>query len=217
MVCARRVVGLMFVCVLISGMSWAAPDEKNPDLDLDDTALIVIDIQAFYFPEGMVPLVGPEAAAAQAAKVIDVFRKAGRPVIHVQHLPNDVDTPDATGVQPQYRIHPEVLPKPGEKLIGKHHANSFRDTELLGVLRELKVTKVVVVGMQTHMCVEAAVRAAADYGFKVVVVHDACATRDLEFEGTTVPAAQVHAAVLAAMAGSYATVISSDDLSEVTK
>jgi nicotinamidase-related amidase len=182
---------------------------------LDGAALIVIDIQTFYFPDGFVPLTGPEEAAVQAAKVIETFRGAERPVIHIQHLPKDVDTPDPTGIQPQYRIHPKVLPIPGEIVIGKHHANSFRDTELLETLRKLQIDKVVIVGMQTHMCVEAAVRAAADFGFDVTVVHDACATRDLEFDGTTVPAGQVHAGALAAMNGSYAKVISTNEFCEV--
>lgn len=196
-------------------MVGAVESTDEPVFDFDHAALIVIDIQAFYFPEGMVPLVGPEAAAAQAAKVISTFRAAGRPVIHVQHLPKDVDAPDPTGIQAQYRIYPEVLPKPGEVVIGKHHANSFRDTELSEILAELGVTKLVIVGMQTHMCVEAAVRAGADFGFEVTVVDDACATRDLSFDGMTVPAAQVHAAALAAMKSSYATVVSTDQFCEV--
>ncbi len=148
-------------------MTASAGESETGKPDLEDAALIVIDIQAFYFPEGLVPLVGPEAAASQAAKVIEAFRTAGRPVIHVQHLPKDVDTPDPTGITAQYRIHPEVLPKNGEIVIGKHHANSFRDTDLLETLRKLGIKKLVVTGMQTHMCVEAAVRAAADYGFEV--------------------------------------------------
>ena len=195
------------------GLSWFGPvaaDVQPPDFD--GAALIVIDIQEFYFPGGKAPLVGPEAAAAEAARVIAAFRAAGRPVIHVQHLPKDVDTPDPTGLAEPYRIRPEVLPKPGEVVIGKHFANSFRGTDLLGVLHKLGVTELVIVGMQTHMCVEAAVRAAADLGFGVTVVQDACATRDLTFDGTTVPAAQVHAAALAAMQGTYATVVSADDL-----
>ncbi len=204
--------------VQVVGAAFAASESasENTVTAFDGAALLVIDIQAFYFPDGMVPLVEPEAAAGKARKLIDAFRKAGRPVIHVQHLPKDVDAPDPTGIAAQYRIQPEVLPAKGEKLIGKHHANSFRDTALLSVLRELGVTKVVVIGMQTHMCVEAAVRAAADYGFEVTVAHDACATRDLEFDGTTVPAAQVHASALAAMKGSYATVVSTAELCEVT-
>ena len=203
-------VGLVVCSMMVGPIGWADETEGGAQ-KLDDAALIVIDIQAFYFPEGMVPLKGPEAAAKQAARVIAAFRAAGRPVIHVQHLPKDVDTPDPTGIQEQYRIHPDVLPAQGEIVVGKHHANSFRDTELLAILRELGVETLVVTGMQTHMCVEAAVRAAADFGFEVTVIHDACATRDLEFDGTTVPASQVHAAALAAMSGSYAQVVSAGE------
>jgi len=74
------------------------------------------------------------------------------------------------------------------------------------------IKKLVICGMQTHMCVEAAVRAAADLGYEVTVAHDACATRDLEFNGVKVPAAQVHAAALAAMEYAYAKVESVDEL-----
>jgi len=204
-------VGIVVLCVVGISMTGAAETPKVESPNLDDAALIVIDVQAFYFPEGMVPLSGPEAAASQTARVIAAFRSAERPVIHVQHLPKDVDTPDPTGIQEQYRIYPEVLPKEGEMVIGKHHANSFRDTDLLTILRKQGIKKLVVTGMQTHMCVEAAVRAAADYGFEVTVIHDACATRDLEFDGTIVPADQVHAGALAAMNGNYAKVVSTEE------
>lgn len=210
-------VGIAALIALGATTTAGAEEPGAMTPDLDDAALIVIDIQEFYFPDGKVPLVGPEAAAAQAAKLIAAFRAAGRPVIHVQHLPKDVDTPDPTGIREQYRIYPEVLPKEGEVVIGKHYANSFRGTDLLEILHGLGVERVVIVGMQTHMCVEAAVRAAADFGFEVTVVDDACATRDLTFDGTTVPAAQVHAAALAAMESSYATVVSTDELCEVNR
>lgn len=212
-----RRLSVLVVAVLSMSVFLVAETAEDAKCVLDDSALIVIDVQAFYFPGGMVPLSGPEAAASQTAKVIAAFRAAGRPVIHVQHLPKDVDTPDPTGITEQYRIYPEVLPKEGETVIGKHHANSFRDTELLGILQKLGIKKLVVTGMQTHMCVEAAVRAAADYGFEVTVVHDACATRDLEFNGSTVPAAQVHAVALAAMNGNYAKVVSAAELCEAAK
>jgi len=194
----------------IATVNAVASESGTPDLE--GAALVVVDIQAFYFEGGRIPLVDPEAASANARRLVDRFRKAGRPVIHVQHLPKGVDTPDPTGIDPQYRIHPDVLPREGEVVIGKHHANSFRDTELLATLRGLGVTRLVVCGMQTHMCVEATVRAAADLGFEVTVVRDACATRALSDDGVEVAAAQVHAAALAAMASSYATVVSTAEL-----
>jgi nicotinamidase-related amidase len=203
------VVAVLFAGGLAAVCAVAAEDRAS---DLDGAALLVIDIQAFYYPGGMLPLVEPEAASANARRLVEHFRKAGRPVIHVQHLPKGVDAPDPTGIDPQYRIHPDVLPRSGEVVIGKHHANAFRDTELLATLRNLGVTRLVVCGMQTHMCVEAAVRAAADLGFEVTVVRDACATRALTDNGVEVPAAQVHAAALAAMASTYATVVSTAEL-----
>ena len=176
------------------------------------TALVVIDVQQFYFEGGSVPLAGPDEAARRAVRVLAKFREAGLPVIHVQHLPDGVQHPDPTGVEPQYRIHPTVLPLPGEPVVGKHHANAFRETDLLATLRELGARRLVIAGMQTHMCVEAAARAAADLGFDVVVVGDACATRALEFDGVEVPAEKVHAATLASLDGGYARVLTTDEL-----
>ena len=79
-------------------------------------------------------------------------------------------------------------------------------------LRALAPTELVVVGMMSSMCVDATVRAAADAGYTVTVAHDACAAPDLEFGGTLVPGAQVHAAFMAALDGSYATVVSAEEL-----
>ena len=177
-----------------------------------ETALLVIDIQQFYFEGGRVPLTGSIEAAALARRVLDAFRSRSLPVIHVRHVPGSVAIVNDEPADPQYRIRPDVQPVAGEKVITKRFANSFRETDLLETLRQRAVTRVVIVGMQTHMCVEAASRAAADLGFDVIVVHDACATRPLEFAGQAVPAAMVHAGALAAIKGSYGRVVSVDEL-----
>ncbi len=174
------------------------------------TALLIVDIQNFYFEGGLVPLVGPERAAANARRLLDLFRARGWPVVHVQHLPEGQLRPAPEEGDVQYRIRDVVLPRPGEAVVGKHHANAFLDTDLLEQLRRAGVTSVVICGMQTHMCVEATARAAADLGFDVTVVGDACATRDLSFDGVDVPAAEVHASTLATLAGTYGEVIDTD-------
>jgi nicotinamidase-related amidase len=175
------------------------------------TALLVIDIQHFYFEKGLVPLTGSVEAARQARRVLDDFRNRHWPVIHIRHVPKSVVITGGEPADPQYAIRPEVAPLPGEAVISKRFANSFRDTDLLERLRALSATRLVIVGMQTHMCVEAASRAAADLGFEVVVVSDACATRPLEFGGQTVPADMVHATALAAIKGSYGRVITVEE------
>ncbi len=95
-------------------------------------------------------------------------------------------------------------------MITKAFPNSFRDTGLKELLDAKGIEEVVVIGAMSHMCVDAMVRAANDFGYRTVTIHDACATRDLEFNGVAVPAAQVHAALMAAFAFAYGEVISTD-------
>jgi nicotinamidase-related amidase len=198
------------VCLLIT--ATLAQDAGRRARMGSETALVVIDIQQFYFEGGLVPLTGSVEAAGQARKVLDAFRARALPIIHVRHVPKSVAIVDGEPADPQYRIRPEVRPAAGEKVVSKRFANSFRETDLLETLRQNGTTRVVIVGMQTHMCVEAASRAATDLGFDVVVVHDACATRPLEFEGRTVPADMVHAGALAAIKGTYGRVVSVAEL-----
>ena len=155
-------------------------------------------------------LVGPDAAAHNAARILASFREQGLPVIHVQH---HALSPTATFFLPGThgaKIHEAVAPNEGETVITKNFPNSFRATNLKDVLDGLNLEQLVVVGMMTHMCIDTTVRAANDAGFKVTLVGDACATLDLEFDGRTVAAADVQAAYLAAIDGSFATVVTTD-------
>jgi len=160
------------------------------------TALLIIDIQDFYFPGGKVPLVEPEAAAANTALILAAFRAEGKPVVHVRH-----------DFEPGGAIHASVAPKEGEKVFTKTEVSCFNGTKVLAHLEEMGIKKLVIVGMQTHMCLEAATRSAYDLGFECVVVGDACATRDLTYGDRTVPAADVHASTLATLDRTYAKVV----------
>lgn len=170
-------------------------------------AIIAIDIQNEYFPAGRFPLVGIEQATANAARVIAAARAKGDAVIHVRHLSLSEDAPIFAPGTPGIDINVAVRPADGEKVITKNFVNSFRGTDLKETLDAGGVEEVVIVGAMSHMCIEGATRAASDFGFKATVVHDACATRDLEFGGAIVPAAQVHAAVMAALAFAYSEIV----------
>jgi nicotinamidase-related amidase len=174
--------------------------------------LVIVDIQNDYFPGGRHELVGSEQAAERAASVLARFRQRGEPVFHVQHVWEGEDAAFFSPGTPGVEIHEAVRPVGGEPVVQKAHPNSFRETDLLRRLRDADVTDVVVAGMMTSMCVDATVRAAADLGFGCTVVHDACATLDLEFGGRTIPAASVHGAFIAALGDGYAAVTSSDDV-----
>ena len=168
-------------------------------LDQKVTALLIIDIQDFYFPGGAMPLVGPEAASRNASRILEKFRREGRLVIHVGH-----NAKNNTG------FHASVAPKSGEKVFYKDEVSAFNGTDLLPYLRENKVERLVICGMQTHMCVEGAVRAAYDLGFECILVRDACATRALPYGEKTIAADDVHLSTLATLDRNYAKVVDTD-------
>ncbi|MEL7640579.1 MAG: cysteine hydrolase family protein [Solidesulfovibrio sp.] len=177
------------------------------DAALSGTALLLVDIQNDYFPGWAMELARAEAALERAALVLSRFRRAGAVVVHVRHESVRPGSTFFLPGSPGAAIHPDLAPQPGEAVITKAFPNSFRETELLSVLRGAGARHLVVCGMMTHMCVDATVRAAFDLGFRLTVAGDACATRDLAFGGRTVAAADVQAAFLAALAAVYAEVV----------
>ena len=175
-------------------------------------AIIVVDLQKDYLATGSFALVGIDEAAANAAKVIEAAHSAGDKVIHVRHE-NPADASFFVHGTEGTEIIPAVAPAEGELVITKNYPNAFRETELKQALDADGIKDAVVVGAMSHMCIGATSRAASDLGYSTIIVEDACATRDLEFNGKTVPAAQVHAAYMSALAFAYGKVVTTGDLS----
>jgi len=174
-------------------------------------ALIIVDIQNDYFPNGRMELSNPVEAADHAGKILEWFRQNNPNIFHVQHISNHEGAtfflPNTEGV----KINEAVLPLEHETVITKSTPNSFFQTDLEAKLRGLEVTKLVIVGMMTHMCIDATVRAAMELGFSCTLIEDACTTRDLPYRDKIVPADQVHYAFVSALNGVYANVISTEE------
>ena len=81
------------------------------------------------------------------------------------------------------QIYELVAPLPYEPVIVKHAPDSFLDTELNDRLKELGAERIAVCGSMSHMCIDTTVRSAMEKGCKAVLAHDACATKDLSFNG----------------------------------
>jgi len=182
---------LSFLMLMLSGMSHNLQGQK--------TALLIIDVQEFYFPGGRMQLENPEVAGMNAGLLLDLFRGKELPVYHVKH-----------NFEPGGNIHQYVRPLEGESVFSKDQVNVFTDTDLLKALQKDSIDRLVICGMQTHMCVEAAVRAAHDLGFTCLLASDACATRALQFEEHIIPAANVHYSTLNTLQGSYARVATTE-------
>jgi len=181
------------------------------------TALILVDIQQDYFPQGRMELVGSVEASVEAKRLLTYFRKEMLHVVHVRHISTKKDAtfflPDTEGIN----FHENVRPIVNEKIVKKHFPNSFRDTDLNEYLVSKGVGELVVCGMMSHMCIDATVRAAFDKGYSCFVARDACATKNLIFDGVDIPAGHVHGAYMAALAAVYAKVQTAAEIIETLK
>lgn len=174
------------------------------------TALVLIDIQNDYFKGGAFELPKMEQVSTNAAKLLTHFRASKAPIFHIQHKNTAPDAvffrPDGAGVH----IHDSVAPQEGETHIIKHRPNSFHQTSLCDDLKKQGIENLILCGAMTFMCIEATARAAVDYGFNVSIIEDACAARALSFKNIEIKTEQVHAAFMAALAMSYASILDTD-------
>lgn len=145
----------------------------NDRSGMNDAALLVIDVQDSF-------KVGPRwarrsnpAFETNVARLVTAFRDAGRPVIFVLHSDDD----DAFFVtSPHYRLMDFLSPLPGEPTIHKTTRNCFTSTNLVPMLLQRGVRRVVITGIQTEQCCETTARVGADLGFDIDFVTEATLT-----------------------------------------
>jgi len=191
----KKTIGISSVMVfLLTLFLYPTPEKEN-----NATALLLIDIQDFYFSEGRSPLENSEKSGLNAQKILEKFREKGMLVVHIRH-----------NAKSGAEIHKNVAPLKEEKIISKDYVNSFKGTDLLEYLRSHKINHLVICGMMTHMCVEAATRAAHDLDFDVILIGDACATRDLKYGDRVIKAMDVHCSTLSSLDGYYAKVLNTE-------
>jgi nicotinamidase-related amidase len=117
------------------------------------------------------------------------FHRLQRPVLHVtlgSALPDASDAPrhmrkllascsNHVGSR-EHEILDELKPVAGEHVLRKTTVGAFASTPIDSLLRSLRVDQLYMVGVSTNMCVETTAREAADRGYQVTLVEDACGT-----------------------------------------
>lgn len=172
---------------------------------LSESALILVDAQNTY-RTGVMQLSGVEPALDACASLLARARALKVPVIHIQHdagpgTPYDIRAEIGA-------IADKVAPAEGEPVVVKNYPNSFLNTDLDARLKALGVKNLVVAGFMTHMCINSTGRGAFNLGYAVTVPANATATRPLVGpDGSTVPAAALQAAALAALGDLFAVVV----------
>lgn len=175
------------------------------------TALLLIDVQRGWDNPYWGERNNPEAEL-QIERLLAAFRKASRPVLHIQHVSQESNSFFYAG-EPGMDFKLEAQPFNGEGVIHKHVHSAFMGTDLEAQLRQMEVDRLVIAGFVTNWCVSSTARMAKDLGFKVVVVHDACATFGMEDPlGGQVGAETMHRAGLAEIHGAVGIVLGCEDV-----
>ncbi|MFV0443289.1 MAG: cysteine hydrolase family protein [Planctomycetaceae bacterium] len=140
-------------------------------------ALLVIDVQNDYFPDGKFPLWNTNAVLANIERIIGRAKADGISVIFVQHIVKGEQAPffceDTSGV----KIHPRLLDvSPESVVVEKCHADSFLDTALEKTLKRKDITELLVCGMMTHNCVTHTAMSQSAAKYNITVLPDCCTT-----------------------------------------
>lgn len=167
--------------------------------------LVLIDVQEGFDHPRWGERNNPDAEAV-IAELLTTWRATGRPVVHVQHLSLEPDSP-LRADRPGHALKPCARPLAGEPVFTKHVNSAFIGTGLEAYLRERGLQDLVLAGLTTDHCVSTSTRMAGNLGFTVTVVEDATATFGrCGPDGTSYNAEQVHRVALASLHGEFATV-----------
>ena len=131
-------------------------------------------------------------------RLIDAFHRDGGTVIY---LTVGARMPDASDAPPHMRkffrdmenyegsqdheIVDELKPQPGDVVLNKTTIGAFASTGIDSLLRSLGRDQLYITGVSTNMCVETTAREAADRGYGVTLVDDACGTIRQEYHDMT--------------------------------
>jgi len=176
-------------------MSEPASMKKPLSVPRSMAALLCIDLQEEHRQDQRLLAVGFDGVIANVMRLQDTARRHGIPVYHFAYivdvtasLPHHPKLPDGRSAfsdkdDPLTAICPEVAPAEGERLVIKSEASAF-GTGLGEELKAAGVEWLFICGVWTEACVDATVKAALKFGFRVVLVKDACGSGSVAMHQT---------------------------------
>ncbi|MEM2143100.1 MAG: isochorismatase family cysteine hydrolase [Candidatus Thorarchaeota archaeon] len=151
------------------------------------TALIVVDmLNDFVRPSGRLPVNGAESLLPVQRRLLEVARELGYPIVYLadNHLPDDPEftkwPPHAIVGTEGSQVVSEIAPQQSDRVIPKRRYSGFFGTDLDLTLRENGVSRIMLMGVLTDICVMYTSADASALGYEVIVVSDATMSTDDE-------------------------------------
>ncbi|MBI5239693.1 MAG: isochorismatase family protein [Elusimicrobia bacterium] len=153
-------------------------------------ALLVVDMQEFFLDRRSPAYLPPARAALwNTRRLVEAFRRAGRPVLFSVHAHRDPRQDGGLMAgwwgevcragSPEARVAAVLEPRPAD-VYRKTGYSVFSNPKLAARLRAARVSQLVLAGVKTDLCVESTARAAFDLGWHTFVAADATASRTEE-------------------------------------
>jgi nicotinamidase-related amidase len=182
-------------------------------ISVQNTALLVIDFQNEYF-DGRLPIPNGISALRNAQRLIDFADRRKMPVFHVQHVA-PADSPVFAEQSALIEIHRDIRPSANHVVLQKTSVSVFATTDLDSRLQKAGIQTLIIAGLMTHACVAGAARDAVPLGYSVIVVDDACATRDIDTAGGTISHDVLHRSALATIDDTFGEIMTTAQLLEL--
>jgi len=140
------------------------------------TAFLMIDLQNDYLPEGKFPLANAKTVVSMIAELATRIQDLYWMPILVQHVAPP-QAPFFSEGTPGARIVEEITNAyPTAPIVQKKFADSFWDTDLLKILSENGIQRVVLCGMMTQNCVTHTALSKLAEPFDIKIVGELCTT-----------------------------------------
>ena len=179
--------------------------------DFQRTILLPIDMQQAFSSKPW-PKSWNDKVDSNGLALVAAWRKANLPIIHVRHD----SVVSGSSLAPGHHgnsYRPGFEPIEDEPVVVKSVNAAFIGTDLELRLRRLDISRLVIFGIATDMCVSTTVRMASNLGFDVTLVQDACDCFDLpDGNGGTIPAHAVHQAHVATLRFEFCKVVSTAEM-----
>ncbi|KAI1283527.1 Isochorismatase-like protein [Xylaria sp. FL0933] len=172
-----------------------------------DSVLVIIDAQNEY-ASGLLKTENVESTRAANAALLEKYRAANAPIVHVVHKTPD-GAPVFTPGTPLADEFDELKPRDGENVVVKQVPGSFTGTQLQEIIEKTGRKKVVLTGYMAHVCVSTTARQAAERGWDVIIPKDAVGDRHIP--GIAAP--ELVRVALGEIADAFGTIVESKEIS----